>query len=423
MTYEMEYMTRLFVCGSLGTAAEPPSGPVDWEKIARLAVEQSVTYIVALAIKNSDTGCPAHIRERLTASQRGAAIKNLLKTERMLSIAEDMERAGIHTVILKGIDAARNYASPECRVSGDTDMLISPEDEQAALKILREHGFETEKRLKDDLHTTCSHPELGILELHISILTESNMREFHGSEKLNSRAMSGSIMTEYNGMPYRALGHTDNMLYLTYHMLKHFIYGGISLRMLMDNVLYSKNNYERIDRERYGRELTEARYSRVVRLLFGTAVRHLGVSPGDLPIEPITDEQGTLSIMDDLESGGWQGYITKAGPSIWAWQYYRREKALKAGDPGMMDDLRRDGLFNLSIALFPGKNKMKIYYPILNKYMVLYPACWTHRLFKKGMPWLTRGGMRKVVVPDGDETKLSDEARERLELYRRLELL
>ena len=328
MTYEMEYMTRLFACGALGTEAEPPSQPVDWEKVVRLAVEQSVTYVTALAIRNSETGCPADIKQRLTASQRGAGLRNAIKIERILEIAADMEKAGVRTVFLKGIDAAKNYASPECRVSSDVDLLVAPEDEAKALKLLRGQGFSTEKRKKDDLHTFCTHPELGILELHISVLTESHMNEFRGSGRLNERAVDRSAMTGYKGISYRALEPTDNMLYLTYHMLKHFTYGGISLRMLMDNVLFSKNNKEQIDLGRYAQELEEARYSRVARLLFGVAVRYLGISPDDLPIAPITDEQGTASVMDDLETGGWEGTKNIAGPSVWAWQYYRREKAL-----------------------------------------------------------------------------------------------
>lgn len=184
MTYEMEYAARLFSCGAQGIPAPAPERPVDWEKVVRIAVEQSVTYTVALAMKNNDLGCPPDIRERLTASQRGAAVKNYFKTRRILEIVGEMENSGVPVIIIKGIDAAAAYASPECRVSADTDLLVRPGDEEKALLLLRKRGFETDTRKKHDADTMCSHPELGLLELHISLMVESHMNEFPGCDRL-----------------------------------------------------------------------------------------------------------------------------------------------------------------------------------------------------------------------------------------------
>lgn len=237
------------------------------------------------------------------------------------------------------------------------------------------------------------------------------------------RAFEASVMREYDGFKYRALEPTDNMLFLTYHMLKHLITNGISLRMLMDNALFSMKNASDIDRTRYASELSLTGYSRAVRLLFGTAARYFGIAEECFPIEPITDAQGTETFMTDLEEGGWEGYKNKANPGAWAWQYYRRENAGKAGRENGLSNMRGGGMYILRSAMFPGKYKMKAAYPVLKKHMILYPFCWAHRLLREGLPWLRRGGLKKVVPPSGSETRLSGEARERLELYRRLELI
>lgn len=70
-------------------------------------------------------------------------------------------------------------------------------------------------------------------------------------QRICSRAMRMSEKQEYLGRIYYAMEPTDNLLFLTYHMLKHFIYNGMSLRMMMDNALFAKQHLQSIDRERY----------------------------------------------------------------------------------------------------------------------------------------------------------------------------
>lgn len=171
MTYEMEYTAYLYACGACGKPAEPPKQAVDWEHIVKLAIEQSITYTVAMAIKKTELGCPDDIKNRLISSLRGAAIKNSVKTDGILDLVEKMEDEGIRVVILKGIDVARCYQNPECRVSSDTDLLIAPEDEERAIAFLREQGFMMEERPADSNHGIGNHPTLGMVELHIKLLS------------------------------------------------------------------------------------------------------------------------------------------------------------------------------------------------------------------------------------------------------------
>lgn len=79
MTYEMEYLMHLYACGAAGRPAEAPSEAVDWERLISLAVGQSITYTVAMAVKKSQTGCPEAVKRRLLSSLMGASYAKKLK--------------------------------------------------------------------------------------------------------------------------------------------------------------------------------------------------------------------------------------------------------------------------------------------------------------------------------------------------------
>lgn len=421
MTYEMEYLMQLYACGACGAAAAPPAKPLDWERLVQLAVEQSITYTVAAALRDPQLGCPEALRARLTTSMRGAAVKNAVKTEGMLALVGRMEAAGIRTVIVKGIDAARFYAHPECRVSSDTDLLVAPAQEAAAVEFLRGEGFQMQPRAAESNHAVGQHPALGMVELHISLLPEAFGRPLLRSWDLDANGLARSGFVTFDGQRYRALAPTDHLLFLTYHMIKHFLYGGISLRMMMDNALYARGNAASIDRARYAAALQETKYDYVVRLIFGAMVRYCGFSPADFPLPPATAEADMLAILDDLEAGGWQGTKHEAA-ALDAWLYYRYADARASRDRAALRLLGRDERTEYRRALFPPLREMQALYPSLRRHKWRYPFCLLHRLVKK--LWLRlQGKGRSPRIRLAEKQTLSPEGQARVALFEQLKLL
>ncbi len=421
MTYEMEYLMQLFSCGAQGIAAAPPRHRLNWETVTRLAVEQSITYTAALPIKKCDLGCPESIRARLTASLRGAAVKNAMKTDGILQLVSDMEQAGIRVLIVKGIDVARFYCNPECRVSSDTDLLVQEQDEEKALAFLEDYGFTMEKRKKGSNHAVGKHPVLGMVELHVKLIPDMFTNSLLSNWTVDDKAFDKCIKTEYLGKPYYALETTDSLLFLTYHMIKHFLYGGISLRMMMDNALFAKCNLGAIDKQRYEALLKETRYLYFMQTVFGIMVTYCGFSATDFPIAPVTDTAIMDSLLNDLEQRGWQGGKTETA-GLDAWYYYRYRNAMLTADEKELVDIQGEVRRDYLHKLFPSMKWMQEMYPKLRRHHWRYPFYLIHRFFKKGRKILTgKGRMSNRQV--AKELQLSDSARERVALFRQLDMM
>lgn len=420
----MEYTTYLFACAARGEKAQPPRKEVDWNRIVSIAVEQSITYTVALAIKNGDLGCPNDIKNRLTSSLRGAAIKNSIRTEGILTLVDKMNKAGIKTAIIKGIDAARFYANPECRVSSDADLLISPDDEDRTSDFLREYGFKMKERGSKSHHAEGDHPTLGMVELHVSLVPEIYHKTVFSEWPLNDSALDRSIETELDGKRYYSLEPTDNLLFLTQHMLKHLIFNGISLRMIMDNALFAKHNLAKIDRAAYEAALKSSRHYYTMQLLFGAMVLYGGFSEDDFPIEPKLDREIIEEIFTDLEKSGWQGFNEGygGGERVEAWTYYVYKTGRDSGDKAQVREIERYSTSSNFRLLFPSMKTMQRKYPKLTQHPQLYPYYWTHRFFTKGM---TRffGGNLPLAHTNKAERDLPPAAKDKIKLFKKLKIM
>ena len=422
MTCEMEYLMHLFGCGARGVPASAPRQPVDWERVSSLAVEQSVTYTTAIALKRDALGCPPAIRARLLTSARGAAVKNVLITEQMLTVIGDMQAAGVRTVLLKGADVARFYAHPELRVSADTDLLVAPADEAAAIACLERSGFTLKKKRAPDFnHSVCEHPTLGLVEVHIALLPKMFRKTLTQCWDLDAQALeTAQTVTAYE-TPYLVLDPTINLLFLTEHMMKHFLYGGTSLRMMMDTALYAIGNAGAIDRQRYADALRETKYAYTVRLIFGALVRYCGVDADALPLPPAMDAENLAALLDDLETGGWQG-MKHEEHALDAWQYYRYTGARAAQDGRELRQIGRESRREYKRALFPTMREMQQSYPALRRHKWLYPFYVVRRLAEKVLKFFRVGVASPSIKRDRREA-LSQAGQERLALFERLDLI
>ena len=421
MTYEMQYLMHLYSCGATGREAMSPTQPLDWEKVVTLAVEQSITYTVALPIKMYDLGCPAHIKERMTASLRGAALKNSIKTDAVLDLIEKMVRSGIPTLLIKGTDVARCYKNPECRVSADTDLLIQPENEERAVKLFESEGFTMKDRPETSNHAVGTHPTIGTVELHIQLISNEFKNVLQKDWTVEDNAFRTCVKTEYNGRAYSTLEPTDNLIYLTYHMIKHFLYGGVSLRMMMDNALYAKTHLDKIDVARYESMLNASKFLYFMQAIFGIMVKYCGFDGADFPIKPITEDKDMLAILDDLESGGWQGQKAEMD-GITAWYCYRYNEAVSTENKSELSNLRARRFAELKKTVFPSVDSMAESYPVVRERRYLYPYYLVHRLFLKGFEYL-RGGKQIYHSIEKDESRLTEGAKERIELFKELKIM
>ena len=84
-------------------------------------------------------------------------------------------------------------------------------------------------------------------------------------------------MTLQEDMP-DCLEDTDQLLCLTLHMIKHFIEGGLSIRMMLDLALHYVKCKEHIDPTRYWNALKQLHYAELVGSVLWIMIKHGGFS-------------------------------------------------------------------------------------------------------------------------------------------------
>ena len=422
MTNEFQFLLRLTSAGSTGETVTQPDFPVDWQKVQRLAQEQAVTALVGYALKRSpELDCPAPVRQLMTQSMRSAAIRNSLKRAAVFALLERMEAAGIHVVLMKGFVAGMCYASPECRTSADSDVLVDPKDEDRACDFFEQEGSTVQRRAATGHHDVARHPQLGIVELHVQlydeIMEDAWFDQMDGSEYINEphrliRTEDGDFYT---------LGDTDHLIFLSLHMIKHFILSGMGIRMMLDVALWMNRHRDTVDFARYWRTMEEQKYTQLMNGILWALIRYGGFCPENFP--GIGEENTTQvdMILTDLEQGGLMGMRDKEERND-GWHEYNRQKLLARMNPWqykvyMLRWRFRDGWR----FVFPRKHTLAQKYPYIVERPWLLPYAWAHRLIVRGGRHLRNGVLTREMVTD--EAKLSQAGKDRVRMFRDLGMM
>ena len=413
---------RLVGAAALGRRVTELPADLDWQKIEKLAGRQSVKTLVGYALRLSPgLACPQEIRARMIADMRRAAFSNNAWKTSVFDLLKEMNDAGIEALLLKGYAVADCYTAPDCRLSGDTDLLISPKDEKRACAFMRSKGFEVDPRWENGHHAVCKHPQIGCVELHVQLYDEiveevwfgrTDGSEFVKEEPMTIESADGSC---------RTLGYTDHFVFLVLHMIKHFIISGLTIQMMLDVALYFKKHADRIDIDRLWDTVSRFRYGKLLNCILWSMIRYCGFSAenfrgicGEAPSE-------TEAVLDDLEAGGWMGTEDKAAREE-GWDAYNRQLLMKekSGVRYWLYMLRwKSGM--IKSALFPGKEKIGMQYLCVKKYPVLLPLVWVYRLFDRGIKSIRRGLLTSHVVMD--EASINETAKDRLALFRALNIM
>ena len=173
-------------------------------------------------------------KQKAIATYRYAGIQCELESACAL-----LEKEKIAYMPLKGSVIRDYYPNPEMRTSSDIDILIHPEDlERASLAFQKELQYSFAKRSTHDI--SLFSPGGVHLELHFS-LSENDLK----LDAVLMGAWQSAVLQE--GFSYRF--RMSNEMFYTYcvsHMAKHFVGGGCGIRPFMDLwIIEQKMGYDK----------------------------------------------------------------------------------------------------------------------------------------------------------------------------------
>ena len=311
MTEEFKTLLRIASAGARGCALEPNViKDLNLEKALNLAQEHSVLELVLLALRkcrNEDSSAVLN-REQLLSLRQAISV-NAVKKQSILALISEMEASGIPVLLVKGYAVGEYYGYPESRVSTDTDLLIRPEDEQKACAFLVAKGFSVTQRWSHGHHATAHHEFYGFVEVHVRLYDELVEDIWFGKDMSSGFIQEEPLVVHGRDGVYHTLGITDHLLFLTLHMVKHFILSGISIRMILDIVLYISKNRENIDFDRFWSTMKELKYDQLIHCILWASVNYCGFEQESFPGLDVAfaDSPKVDQVLDDLESGGFLG--------------------------------------------------------------------------------------------------------------------
>lgn len=213
---------------------------IDIKQLVRLCSIHRNAGIVFMGMKKTQN-VPAEFFKTL---ENGFFAEMLHYSKRMSVwniIKEELDRAKINHIVIKGQSIAKLYPVPEVRTMGDVDLLVAQKDFEAVHDIMMALNADYKSVGSDEITNAYSLGNINI-EVNSAIGTDSyfsgsvNFREYFKDAFNNADLCDGytyELKPQYN------------LIYVLYHMAKHFYKNGCGVRMVTDVSVIMKA-YEQI---------------------------------------------------------------------------------------------------------------------------------------------------------------------------------
>lgn len=394
---------------------------IEWPAVVRYAQEHSVLPLIGCALLcDPNIPCPDLLRQQLVEMVRGQSGMNLVRKQRTLRLIAELEALGVDVKLIKGYALGRCYAFPECRISTDIDLLIPEEQEELVYGHLREKGFLVEPRGKTGHHAVCLHPKLGKVEVHVQLYKEIVRDAWFQGVPKNEMLSEEPVRVTDEDLSYTTLGHTDNVIFLTLHMVKHFIRSGLSVRMMIDIAQFFASHRNEIDWQRYWNLMEMLQYKTLIGSVLWAMIDTGCFDLTDFPGLQKEQPGCVALILQDLELGGNMG-IKENGRIIESYEYtrlvLRRQKSPLQYRLYMLKHKLRSAWNHM----FPDTEQMQTLYPVLRKQKWLMPFLRLHRMIAYPLMKIRAGAMKDQIRTEGAE--LPPEAKRRIEMFEALDML
>lgn len=353
-------------------------------------------------------------------SMRMTSAANIIRRQRMLHLIQEIEKIGIPVLVLKGYSVSRLYAYPEIRESVDNDILINAADESMLYAFLHEKGFTVKGRRPTANDGVCEHKKYGKIEVHVSLYPEITMAAWENLIDVSEFVCEAPYRVNDVDGSYSTLGHTDQLLFLSLHMAKHFVESGLTIRMILDIALHFARYKNEIDTERYWSVIRKLKFEKLMNSILGIAVVYCGFSMDDFPGMLESNPTQIADVLRDLEEGGYMGALEMKERHE-SGMAYNRQLILRSKSPiqyrlFMVTWKIRSGAKDM----FLSYAHLKELYPCVNKAPMLAPALWVYQLCRYPISKLKSGVLKQEI--QSDNSVLHEMSKKRVKLFEKLEM-
>lgn len=263
-----------------------PYQETNFSEIYRLAEEQSVVGLVTAGLEHVvDMKVPQADVLTFVGSTLQIELRNKEMNLFIASLIDEMRKAGIYTLLVKGQGVAQCYERPLWRASGDVDLLLSNDNYHKAKAFLTSKADYVDLEDKKRQH-------LGLffgpweVELHGSLRTEISRRMNRViDETHHSIFYGGNVRSWLNTNVQVFLPSADNDVIIVFtHFIDHFYGEGIGLRQICDWCRLLWTNSKMINHQYIDQSVRKMGLITEWKAFAAFAVDYLGMPPELMPL-------------------------------------------------------------------------------------------------------------------------------------------
>ena len=306
-----------------------------------------------------------------------AVYEDVRQTAEIDRLLEAFEENGIYCMPLKGIRTKKLYPASELRTMGDLDILYRKEQTDELRRVMQKLGYTWSGEASKHDHYE---KDRRIVEMHKELLPAES-RAYRHFLNIWDRARPES------GKKYcYQMSLEDHYLFTLYHLIEHFIRGGIGIRMVLD--IYILSELPELDNEKVAAELEKLGIDE-----FEKNIRNLAQRWFSQPLQSQQDSAGQKDNIEPDSLAELEEYIVNGGIFGNAVNE-QTNNALRYGSKAKY----------LRNVIFPSYKTMQSVFPWLNSPLLL-PAAWVNRWWNV---WTKRRGNIRRQFERADKISLQD---------------
>lgn len=260
-------------------------GEIDFDEIYRLAQEQAVVGLLAAGMEHvTDVRVPQTLALIIAGEVLQLEQRNRSMNEFVAWLIDELRKADVYALLVKGQGIAQCYERPLWRACGDVDLLLSNENYEKAKAFLPTMASKVEDEETKKLHLGMT-IDGWIVELHGTLFTEFSRRLNKVIVEVQASIFNGGEVRSWdNGNTTVYLPSPDNDVILVFsHILEHFFIEGVGLRQVCDWCRLLWTYRESLDKRLLEERLFAAGIMREWKAFASLAVDTLGMPVEAMP--------------------------------------------------------------------------------------------------------------------------------------------
>lgn len=207
----------------------------DWQKVYRLATEQSVLGLVLAGLEHVDVKPPKELLLQWIGEVQQIEQRNKTMNGFIANLIDNLRKEDVYSLLVKGQGVAQCYEKPLWRCAGDIDLLLSDENYTKAKSALIPIASEVANEDKATMHQALVINGFDV-ELHGKMPFSLSKRVDAGiDDVLNDIFCRGNVRSwGCNGTQVFLPSPDNDVILIFTHFLHHFFIEGVGLRQICD---------------------------------------------------------------------------------------------------------------------------------------------------------------------------------------------